>query len=77
MKKVTVNIIFPIVIFFMVVAIPFFLVSCIFYRIAGFFVRFIIPSIGILHDWQKNLVLSLDKLLLVCLYSQRKDTIIW
>lgn len=63
MKKVTVNIIFPIVIFFMVVAIPFFLVSCIFYRIAGFFMRFIIPSIGILHDWQKNLVLSLDKLL--------------
>lgn len=55
MKKVTVNIIFPIVIFFMVVAIPFFLVSCIFYRIAGFFVRFIIPSIGILHDWQKIL----------------------
>ena len=77
MKKVIVNIIFPIVIFFMVMAIPFFLVSCIFYRIAGFFVRFIIPSIGILHDWQKNLVLSLDKLLLVCLYSQRKDTIIW
>ena len=63
MKKVIVNIIYSIVIFFMVVAIPFFLVSCIFYRIAGFFVRFIVPYTYILYDWQRHIVLSLDRLL--------------
>ena len=63
MKKVIVNIIYFIVIIFMLAATPFFLVSCILYRIAGFFVRFIIQSADILHDWQRNLMLSLDKLL--------------
>ena len=55
MKKVTVNIIFPIVIFFMVVAIPFFLVSCIFYRIAGFFVRFILAMSKETFDFSEAL----------------------
>lgn len=63
MKKVIVNIIFFIMIFFMVVSIPFFLVTCFFYRIAGIFADFIVPSTYILYDWQRYLVLSLDKLL--------------
>lgn len=63
MKKVIVSIIFFIVILFMVLAIPFFLVSYIFYRMAGFFAKFIMLQTDILCDWQRNLVLSLDKLL--------------
>lgn len=63
MKKVIVNIIFFIMVFFMVVSIPFFLVTCFFYRIAGIFAGFIVPSTYILYDWQRHLVLSLDKLL--------------
>ena len=63
MKKVIVNIIFFIVILFMMLAIPFFQVACIFYRMAGFFARFIMLQTDSLCNWQRNLVLSLDKLL--------------